>query len=1523
MVSVIDIGANPTLANENTGQSGQFQLTRTDPADPVTVRLAIGGTAQFNRDYTLSVGSGGSLSIFGARAVDVTFDAGVSDLSLVLTPINDTLSEEAETATITVFPGTGYIPGRVSTSEMTIIESDTVVTNTNNAGEGSLRQAIANANANPGADFITFEGPVFADNTPDTITLVGDPLVLTDSNTVIQGNSLTPITLTRTLQNPGRILEIASGAGAVIRNLTLENGRAPTGGNIFNEGTLQLVDSVVQNSVALLASGGGIANLGSLTVIGSTILDNQAAFGGGGISNAGDLVVFNSTFQGNVAGNGGGLANEALAGSDVTPTAQVVNTTFSGNQAVFQGGAIDGVDGTLTLQNSTIADNVILSGSVTGGGLSLAEDGAATVSNSILARNDSGDVYFNGPVNNLVSQGANLVGFGNAIDAFTAPGDQTGVTTPGLLPLADNEGSTATYALASTSPALNAGDVSLLPTDRLDLDGDGDTTEPLPLDQRGVGFRRVSGSGLDIGAFESQVPTVALLPRFIGLEEGTGSNTNFAYTLLLSEPTSTPIRVTLGITGGTVDVDTDIERFTASIDIPAGATSVPVSVLVSGDADPESDESFTYSLLSATGADIDPTANSVRGAIVNDDFSPVLSLTPARLSQPEGDTGTTPYRFLLTLSQATPVPVVVTLGVTREDGSPFPGITFPETVTIRTDSAISELFVNVPGDRIVEPDETFILSVLSATNTDINPIANSARGIIVNDDVDAPLPSVSISAPAPLAEGDSGVTPFRFPITLSEAASDDVTVMLGLTGLDADVATDLADFPTMVVIPSGTTAGEAIVQVNGDTDLEADEQFRYTLLSATNATLDPAGEVAIATILNDDTAPLPVVSLSPAAITQPEGDTGTTIFTYTLTLSEVSATPVDVTLDLTVADPTTTAIINLPLAVTLAGSTEAAIEVVTSTDTLPEPDETFTLSIAGTTNAIIDPAANTVQGTIQDDDAPAFVPISISGLAFNDLDADGQADAGEPGLPSLTVFLDSNGNGTLDSGETSTVSAVDGSFQFAGLGAGSYVLRQVAPAGFQQTTPNPDPIAAESGVDVTGVLFGNTISSSSVEAADDEAIANTGTTVSIDVLANDSAPLALSLVNAPGNGTAVIDDGGTPDDVADDRILYTPNRRFCGTDSFTYRITDAAGNSDTATVAVSVVGANLTGNAEDNMLQGGNCADLLSGGEGDDTLIGVAGDDTLSGGAGSDRFVIGVGNPGTTVISDFVGLGTGSRFQGNLGEVDTIQFLGNGAIAQNLLLEQVDDDLFLSFEGLPDTQVLLQNFALENLENLVTRTGGTVNFANILFQGQSEPEDSFDVFNADETRTRIWNRNTVTFLNDLDNRVSGYNRSDDVINGLGGDDELDGSGGNDLLRGGAGNDELEGGSGDDTLVGGAGDDQLVGEAGADVFSFRSDAPFDPADFGVDTVADFETGRDRILLSTLSFTALTPDSAPAFAVVSTETDAATSDALIVYNSTNGVLSYNANASASGFGAGGAFAILDDAPTLTASDFIVTA
>lgn len=328
----------------------------------------------------------------------------------------------------------------------------------------------------------------------------------------------------------------------------------------------------------------------------------------------------------------------------------------------------------------------------------------------------------------------------------------------------------------------------------------------------------------------------------------------------------------------------------------------------------------------------------------------------------------------------------------------------------------------------------------------------------------------------------------------------------------------------------------------------------------------------------------------------------------------------------------------------------------------------------------------------------------------------------------------------------------------------------------------------------------------------------------------------------------------------------------------------------------------------------------------------------LNGKGGQKTFTVNRGE--TITIAHFGGIGRGAApAAAVISEVDTLQFKGADLTARNLLLTQKGADLELTFDGVANTKVILKNFTLDNLDNLRRSTGATVDLGNILFNSQNRIQDSFDVFDANSTQAQIWNRNTVTFLNNLNNVVKGFDRSNDVINALGGDDTIYALSGNDLVRGGAGNDRLFAGAGNDGLFGdegndyldgGAGNDNLRGGQGADHFVFSSGKRFARADLGVDTITDFTAlDSDKIVLSKSTFTALRSSvgngfsNATDFAVVSNGSAARLNGAFIVYDTSSGGLYYNQNGVTPGLGSGDLFATLAGKPTLTASNFRIIA
>ena len=107
----------------------------------------------------------------------------------------------------------------------------------------------------------------------------------------------------------------------------------------------------------------------------------------------------------------------------------------------------------------------------------------------------------------------------------------------------------------------------------------------------------------------------------------------------------------------------------------------------------------------------------------------------------------------------------------------------------------------------------------------------------------------------------------------------------------------------------------------------------------------------------------------------------------------------------------------------------------------------------------------------------------------------------------------------------------------------------------------------------------------------------------IDVLANDTDSdgdaLTIASVSDPPNGTAAVDDAGTPADPMDDVVRYSPEPNFTGTDAFTYEVSDGNGGTATATVTVTVSNLNDPPDAVDDAAtvqedSAGNPVDVLA-----------------------------------------------------------------------------------------------------------------------------------------------------------------------------------------------------------------------------------------------------------------------------------------------------------------------------------------
>ena len=291
------------------------------------------------------------------------------------------------------------------------------------------------------------------------------------------------------------VVTISSARAVVgLSNLTIRNGvtsgEATAGGGIRNLGGVTM-DSV-QITGNQSCAGGGIFNIGVLTINQSTISGNSVfqaglcdSFGAG-IANNGSVVINRSTINGNTASGtygprGGGIFN--FWGRSVIVNSSTISGNVlakSGTYAGTKGGGIYNA-GTLQISSSTITAN----GSQLGGNLY----GNASIQNSIIANNVSGGDCGG----TMTSNGYNLSS--DETCEFTGPGDKNDIN-PMLGMLQNNGGPTQTEALLSGSPAIDAGNPSGC------TDGRG---RLLKTDQRGMPRPDAEdAAGCDIGAYERQ-----------------------------------------------------------------------------------------------------------------------------------------------------------------------------------------------------------------------------------------------------------------------------------------------------------------------------------------------------------------------------------------------------------------------------------------------------------------------------------------------------------------------------------------------------------------------------------------------------------------------------------------------------------------------------------------------------------------------------------------------------------------------------------------------------------------------------------------------------------------------------------------------------------------------------------------------------------------------------------------------------------------------------------------------------------
>lgn len=248
-----------------------------------------------------------------------------------------------------------------------------------------------------------------------------------------------------------------------------------------------------------------------------------------------------------------------------------------------------------------------------------------------------------------------------------------------------------------------------------------------------------------------------------------------------------------------------------------------------------------------------------------------------------------------------------------------------------------------------------------------------------------PLPAVSVAA-ATVAEGngEEGVAKnvADFKVKLGRVSAHDVTVRyttVAGAGTGAGAARPGVDFDATagtLVIPAGQQEGHVYVPVIGNTKFEPNKNFSLKLTQAQNALVSPKLGQAIGTIANDDSRP----TISITDVTATEGNSGTKLFNFTVTLSNATYQTVQVKYQTSPGTAKAGVDFVSKYLTTLSfapGVRTRTISVTVKGDTIVEPDETFFVNLSAPIYATI--ADGQGVGTITTDEAPA----QTSALAHN------------------------------------------------------------------------------------------------------------------------------------------------------------------------------------------------------------------------------------------------------------------------------------------------------------------------------------------------------------------------------------------------------------------------------------------------------------------------------------------------------------------------------------------------------------
>ncbi len=439
------------------------------------------------------------------------------------------------------------------------------------------------------------------------------------------------------------------------------------------------------------------------------------------------------------------------------------------------------------------------------------------------------------------------------------------------------------------------------------------------------------------------------------------------FTVSLSNTSAQTITLNYATADGTATAP-DYTAKSGVVTFLPGVTVQTISISTTNDILNELTESLLVNLTNPVNGFISDAQGLA--SIEDDDEAPTMSIGDVILH--EGLSGTTSFVFTVSLSAVSGRSVSVNYATANGTATTANGDyqSGSGTVTFAAGELNKTLTVLVNGDSVVEPDETFLVNLASATGAFL--VDNQAIGTIRNDDS-----TVFSVNDVTHVEGNSGTTSYTFTVVLSSPSSQTTTVQYATADGTALISDgDYQAASGTLTFAAGDLSKTVTVLANGDAKNEVDETFVVNLTNPTGATLGDAQ--GLGTIQNDDALP----SISVSDFGAPEMDYN--VGTYVVYVALSAASGRTVTVDFRTENGTATSTSNikdyidtLGTLTFLPGETVKSFEISVVGDLRVETDETIRAILSNATHATI--ADDLAIVTILNDDR-ALVSITGGGV---------------------------------------------------------------------------------------------------------------------------------------------------------------------------------------------------------------------------------------------------------------------------------------------------------------------------------------------------------------------------------------------------------------------------------------------------------------------------------------------------------------------------------------------------------------